>query len=135
MPVPQPAIIMRESLEPAGSPDGQRARVSHPGLTDGQKDQSTSATCHRFIQAGDRSPSTGQNDPLTALTRPLSVRANGTQLLDRKGAVPQDGLMRDALVVAFLRTPIGKYAGALAAVRPDDLAALVIAAVVRQAGI
>ncbi|HKQ47399.1 MAG TPA: acetyl-CoA C-acyltransferase [Phycisphaerae bacterium] len=34
--------------------------------------------------------------------------------------------MRQAVVVECLRTPIGRYRGALAAVRPDDLGALVI---------
>jgi acetyl-CoA C-acetyltransferase len=43
--------------------------------------------------------------------------------------------MRRAAVVAALRTPIGRYAGVLAPVRPDDLAAHVIRAVVERAGI
>jgi 3-oxoadipyl-CoA thiolase len=34
--------------------------------------------------------------------------------------------MKSAYIIDILRTPIGKYAGSLAAVRPDDLAALVI---------
>jgi acetyl-CoA C-acetyltransferase len=34
--------------------------------------------------------------------------------------------MQSAFIIDILRTPIGKYAGSLAAVRPDDLAALVI---------
>ena len=34
--------------------------------------------------------------------------------------------MRTAYIVDILRTPIGKYGGALASVRPDDLAALVL---------
>ena len=34
--------------------------------------------------------------------------------------------MKTAYVIDILRTPIGKYAGSLASVRPDDLAALVI---------
>jgi 3-oxoadipyl-CoA thiolase len=34
-----------------------------------------------------------------------------------------------------VRTPVGRYGGALAAVRPDDLAATVIAAVVERAGV
>jgi 3-oxoadipyl-CoA thiolase len=34
--------------------------------------------------------------------------------------------MRDAYLCAGVRTPIGRYGGALASVRPDDLAALVI---------
>src|SRR5258705_6721734 len=34
--------------------------------------------------------------------------------------------MKTAYIVDILRTPIGKYGGSLASVRPDDLAALVI---------
>ncbi|HLZ16937.1 MAG TPA: hypothetical protein VKQ08_07850, partial [Cyclobacteriaceae bacterium] len=34
--------------------------------------------------------------------------------------------MKTAYIVDILRTPIGKYSGSLASVRPDDLAALVI---------
>jgi len=40
-----------------------------------------------------------------------------------------------AVVLAGLRTPIGRYGGALAGVRPDDLAAHVIRAVVERSGI
>src|SRR5579884_794564 len=43
--------------------------------------------------------------------------------------------MRDVVVVEALRTPIGRYGGALAAVRPDDLAAIVVKAVVERSGI
>jgi acetyl-CoA C-acetyltransferase len=39
-------------------------------------------------------------------------------------------ITRHAAIVAAVRTPIGRYAGALAPVRPDDLAALVIKKVV-----
>ena len=35
--------------------------------------------------------------------------------------------MKTAYIVDVLRTPIGKYGGALASIRPDDLAATVIA--------
>ncbi len=42
---------------------------------------------------------------------------------------------RRAAVVAALRTPIGRFGGSLASVRPDDLAALVIKAVVDRTGI
>src|SRR5918993_1556884 len=34
--------------------------------------------------------------------------------------------MKSAYILDILRTPIGKYGGALSTVRPDDLAALVI---------
>jgi 3-oxoadipyl-CoA thiolase len=43
--------------------------------------------------------------------------------------------LRDAWVVAAVRTPIGRYGGALATVRPDDLAAAAIRAVVDRSGI
>src|SRR5690242_2641361 len=43
--------------------------------------------------------------------------------------------LREAWIVEAVRTPIGRYGGALAAVRPDDLAALAIRAVVDRSGI
>jgi len=43
--------------------------------------------------------------------------------------------LRDAWIVDAVRTPIGRYGGALASVRPDDLAALVIRALVDRTGI
>ena len=43
--------------------------------------------------------------------------------------------VREAWVVEAVRTPIGRYGGALASVRPDDLAALVLRAVVDRAGV
>jgi acetyl-CoA acetyltransferase family protein len=43
--------------------------------------------------------------------------------------------LRDAWIVDAVRTPIGRYGGALAAVRPDDLAALVIRALVDRTAI
>ncbi len=41
--------------------------------------------------------------------------------------------MRDVYLVDFIRTPIGRYGGALAPVRPDDMAALVIRALLERA--
>jgi 3-oxoadipyl-CoA thiolase len=46
-----------------------------------------------------------------------------------------DRPIREAWIVAALRTPFGRYGGALASVRPDDLAALVIRALVDRSGI
>ncbi|MBL8163107.1 MAG: thiolase family protein, partial [Anaerolineae bacterium] len=43
--------------------------------------------------------------------------------------------MNEVVIVSAVRTPIAKIRGALAEVRPDDLAALVIGEVVRRAGI
>ncbi|GAC1423979.1 MAG: thiolase family protein [Ktedonobacteraceae bacterium] len=41
----------------------------------------------------------------------------------------------DAVILSAVRTPIGRYAGSLKDVRPDDLAALVISEAVRRANI
>ncbi|MHC4063794.1 MAG: acetyl-CoA C-acyltransferase [Planctomycetota bacterium] len=44
-------------------------------------------------------------------------------------------MTRKAAIITALRTPVGRYGGALAKVRPDDLAALVIKTVVERSGI
>jgi len=43
--------------------------------------------------------------------------------------------MSRAVIVSAVRTPIGRYAGALAGVRPDDLAAVAVSAAVERAGV
>ncbi len=43
--------------------------------------------------------------------------------------------MSRAVVLSAVRTPIGRYGGALSGVRPDDLAALVIREAVARAGV
>ena len=43
--------------------------------------------------------------------------------------------MPDAVIVATARTPMGRYGGQLSSVRPDDLAAVAVAAAVQRAGI
>jgi len=47
----------------------------------------------------------------------------------------QQRALRDPWIIEAVRTPIGRYGGALAAVRPDDLAAAVIRAVVDRSGV
>jgi 3-oxoadipyl-CoA thiolase len=43
--------------------------------------------------------------------------------------------VNEAVIVSAVRTPIGRYGGVLSGVRPDDLAALVVAEAVRRAGV
>ena len=43
--------------------------------------------------------------------------------------------MSEAYLVDGVRTPVGRYGGALASVRPDDLAALVVGETVRRSTI
>jgi len=43
--------------------------------------------------------------------------------------------MREAWIIDAVRTPIGRYGGRLAAVRPDDLAALAVSAALARAGV
>src|SRR5947209_3341183 len=45
------------------------------------------------------------------------------------------GAVSRAVVLGGIRTPIGRYGGALSGVRPDDLAGLVIREVVERAGV
>src|SRR4029077_9047280 len=45
------------------------------------------------------------------------------------------GSLRDVLVVDAVRTPIGRFRGTLAEVRPDDLGAVAIAGLVRRTGV
>src|SRR5438094_3683283 len=39
---------------------------------------------------------------------------------------------RDAVILGYVRTPFGRYAGSLSAIRPDDLASHVIRAVLER---
>lgn len=43
--------------------------------------------------------------------------------------------MGEVFLVSGARTPQGRYGGALASVRPDDLAGIVVAEAVRRAGV
>ncbi|NIP78752.1 MAG: 3-oxoadipyl-CoA thiolase, partial [Gemmatimonadetes bacterium] len=43
--------------------------------------------------------------------------------------------MRDAVLLDAVRTPVGRHGGALAAVRPDDLAAVALRAVLARTGV
>jgi 3-oxoadipyl-CoA thiolase len=43
--------------------------------------------------------------------------------------------MNDAFILDAVRTPVGRFGGALASVRPDDLAATVVRAIVQRTGI
>jgi 3-oxoadipyl-CoA thiolase len=43
--------------------------------------------------------------------------------------------MPEAVILSAVRTPIGRYGGGLAGVRPDDLAAIAVAAAVQRAGV
>src|ERR1700719_2015543 len=51
---------------------------------------------------------------------------------DRYGAHVSSPVMNDAFICDAARTPIGRYGGALAQVRADDLAAVPIAALLRR---
>ena len=43
--------------------------------------------------------------------------------------------MAEAVIVAAVRTAVGRYGGALKDIRPDDLAALVVRAIIDRTGI
>src|SRR6187455_3002207 len=49
--------------------------------------------------------------------------------------MPKELMMTIPVITHALRTPIGRYGGALASVRPDDLAATVIRALIERSAI
>jgi 3-oxoadipyl-CoA thiolase len=49
--------------------------------------------------------------------------------------IQKGGGMREAVIVEALRTPVGRHGGALATIRPDDMAALVIREITDRSGI
>jgi 3-oxoadipyl-CoA thiolase len=51
------------------------------------------------------------------------------------GPERDSGSLREVVVVATARTPMGRYGGQLRDVRPDDLAAVVLGEVMRRAGV
>ena len=71
--------------------------------------------------------------PGRALTVGPAVR--GCRPYNRRVTRPPDRPLREAWIVEAVRTPIGRYGGALASVRPDDLAAAVLRALVDRAGL
>ena len=59
---------------------------------------------------------------------PLSYRSRSSWLKARSYIC----LMKQVYVIDAIRTPIGKYGGALSSIRPDDLLAMVIKALVTR---
>ena len=49
--------------------------------------------------------------------------------------MPMNNSVAEAYLVSGVRTPVGRYGGALAGVRPDDLAALAVGELVRRTGL
>ena len=74
-----------------------------------------------------RSPGRSRAGPARRARRMPRTRPRGPSVRSRP--------MPDAVILDALRTPIGRYAGVLAPVRPDDLAARAIAAAVERNGI
>ncbi len=64
---------------------------------------------------------------LSGASRHRSYNSRMVRVLDRP--------LREAWIVSAMRTPVGRYGGALARMRPDDLAALAITAAVERAAI
>src|SRR5262249_58596667 len=66
---------------------------------------------------------------------PAVGRAEPDQAREEAEAAAAAHVMPSAVVLSAVRTPVGRYGGALAGVRPDDLAGVAIAAAVERAGI
>ncbi len=78
----------------------------------------------------------GRDQGGAAPVRRLLRRPGGERRLrDREHGARGGGPVSRAVVISAVRTPVGRYGGALAGVRPDDLAAIAIAAAVERAGV
>ena len=97
-------------------PTGSARRYRRPGRLRG--DDTESATASR--RCSGRSPRSDH-----AASGP-TIRAVPRQL---------NRALREAWIVSAVRTPVGRYGGALARVRPDDLAATAIKAAVERSGV
>src|SRR5262245_65652965 len=63
---------------------------------------------------------------LPAVAAPAQARADWSQVSRGRSS------MRDAFICDAVRTPIGRYGGVLASVRPDDLGAVPIKALMER---
>src|SRR5215469_2512057 len=73
---------------------------------------------------------------LPASQRPARRGPTGSDVVGQKGTTRLGGgAMRDAVIVAAVRTPVGKRNGALAGVHPVDLSAHVLNALAERAGL
>ena len=61
--------------------------------------------------------------------------ANGAFAVAQRVIDGEEGAMTRAVILSAVRTPVGRYGGGLAGVRPDDLAAVAVAAAVERAGV
>jgi len=67
--------------------------------------------------------------------RDLRPLAGWPTMVEFGSPAAEEAAMPEAVIIAAVRTPIGAHGGALASVRPDDMAALVVAEAIRRAGI
>ena len=61
--------------------------------------------------------------------------ANGAFAIAQRVIDAGEGSMTRAVILSAVRTPVGRYAGGLSGVRPDDLAAVAVAAAVERASV
>src|SRR4051794_36483821 len=89
------------------------------------------------VQSSTSAPVPGYHLPIARNTRnrtsspPTATIAKASIPVERS----YDRVMPDAVIVDAVRTPIGRYAGVLSTVRPDDLAARAIEAAVERTGL
>src|SRR5215218_1322193 len=109
------------------------------------KSISAPACRRRAARASENRAGRGRREQsvLLARKRPRTMAGEGLQpnrdvrrwQAGARGSCEDRGSMAEALIIDALRTPMGRYRGVLSGVRPDDLAAHVVAAVVQRNGI
>src|SRR5829696_5183320 len=115
-----PADAAVPASEEPGAPPQATSMVARtiPATTDGERRARRTA---------------GRRMPAGTPTRGSGFRRDACH--NRGMARDTNRPLREAWIVGAVRTPIGRYGGALASVRPDDLAAVVLRAIVDRTGI
>src|SRR5256884_2010782 len=126
---------------PASGPRTSRRRTawpapSRPALSGSTR---TTSTIPQRRSAATSSPGSGETWDARRWTTIRSSRPCGLDyecgVRNAECGIEGPRSVNEAYICAALRTPVGKHGGALAGIRPDDLAAIPIKAVVERSGV
>ncbi len=139
---PEAVITDLGILEPDASSGELVLTHLHPGVSAETAVAATGwllevADTARHDRGADRARA--RNPPRAGAVRGVEFRGLDPGLRERRGrdtamtgSVPMEFKMTEALICDAIRTPVGRYGGALATVRTDDLAAIPLRALLQR---
>ena len=139
---PHPVQTFRDKARAEDVPDARDPALV-PELHRGHRDAARGATAG--TRASRRASACTGSSRCRAATRRCSPTRGSPPRRSRRQDVtdptargrdrPRSTAVTRAVILSAVRTPVGRYGGGLAGVRPDDLAAIVIAEAVARAGV